>query len=236
MNNDSKGIQVDHHDQLAKVQKTMDIVGLEEVPTNMMPVPFYKLVQPGTTGVTLSDGQDAPPGTFFMADSGECVKELTFALLRAKRKTSTFTEEDGSTSTTNKMAILGINLTNMSPFSMDLSVASFSGFGRLMKQFKESKATVAWQFQITATTEKKEETKMIKGKMQKVKYYVVNFSLGEKALDTETIDLMQKGYEEFASTLDKNEPAKEEVKQTGSSTIVLEGKPLETVNPDDIPF
>lgn len=183
--------------------KTIDIQGLEEIPSSMIPIPFYKVVQPGSTNITLSSGEDAQPGTFFMADSGQATVKLRFALLRAKRQHREFTDEGGEVRRLTNLGILGMNLEGFKPFILGVSLASFSNFGRLMAQLKEKKAKTAWEYAIVATAEKREESKVIANRLQKVKYWVVNFQLEEKPVEKEAKALLEDAFVEFAANLDR---------------------------------
>lgn len=206
-------VKVDGSSEVAVVQKTMTIQGLEEVPTNIIPVPFYKLVQPGSTNISLTDGNDAPVGSIFMKDAGTATSNLQFALLRAKRLSREITNEQGEIVKTISMGVLGINLETFSPFILNVPVSSFSNFGVLMKQLKDKKVTRAWEYAITVSSQKVEKQKNTGKGMQTVKYYVLNFQVNEK-LEEEALALVSDAYEEFAGVLDRTvveeEPKKEE--------------------------
>lgn len=195
-------------------QKNLEIQGVEEIPTSMIPIPFIKLVQPGSTNVTLSSGKDATPGMFYLTESGQEVEKLHFALLRAKRRVSEFQNEAGEDVRSITIGILGISLEDYTPFILTVSVASFSNFGRLMSQLKKREAKKAWEFGITATTQKIETTKA----GRKVKYWVANFQLDEKGLDETGMKMLDDAYTEFAGGLDKQQtPEEMEMDQTFKS-------------------
>ncbi len=205
MNKSIDTIKVDESKVVADTRGTVSIKGLEEVPSNIIPVPFYKLVQPGSTNVSLADGEDAAPGYIFMMDSGTSTSSLKFALLRAKRIPREFTNDRGELVNTVTMGVLGINVENFSPFILSVSVASFSNFGRLMKQFKDKKADCAWKYPITITSEKREEVKDTGQGTRTVKYYVLNFAVANKPFEEEELNLLSDAYEEFAGSLDRNQ-------------------------------
>ncbi len=197
-------VRVEGHAELARdVQKTMNVAGLEEVPMSMIPLPFYKLVQPGSTNIGTQEGEDAPAGSILMKDTGEAVSVLRIALLRAKRQSQQITDDYGATKVRVSMGLLGINLDGFSPFIMNVPISSFSAFGQLMKQIKDRKASRAWEYPITITSGKREETKTIGGRPQKVKYWVLSFQLEKEPMENETLELLDGAYKEFASSLDR---------------------------------
>lgn len=207
--------KVESSSELAtNAKKTMDVMGLEDVPTSMIPVPFYKLVQPGSTNVTMTDGQEAPAGTFLMGDLGESAQELKFLLLRAKRQHREFKDDNGVMQSSPSMGVLGLNISRMTPFILGVPVSSWSNFGQLMAQIKERKMEHAWDFPITATTEKQEVEKETTRGRQKVKYWTIKFSLAKEALSAEEMQAAQQAYQEYATSLDKGQeeakPAEEE--------------------------
>lgn len=206
-------VKVESSKDIAPVKANLSITGLEEVPVSIIPLPFYKLVQPGSTNITLSDGTDAIPGTFFMSDSGKSETTIKFALLRAKRMHRNFTNNEGEQVHSTSMAILGINLGSMLPFMMNVSIASFANFGRMLGQMRERGITKAWQYPVTMTTEKREEVKdTVKGS-QRVKYWVINFQVEKDELDEETVANFDKAYAEFAASLDRNNEEKVETEE-----------------------
>jgi len=205
MSNKDKEIVESSQSKITVPQKNIDIQGMEDIPTSMIPIPFVKVVQPGSTNITLSSGEDALPGTFFFKETGESVDKLHFALLRAKRRISEFQNKEGEDIKSTTLGILGINFPDYLPFLLTVSVASFSNFGRLVSQIKKKKSKKAWEYGITATTEKREE---VKGGL-KVKYWIVNFQLDSKPIDESGQKLLDDAYKEFAGSLN-DEPTPEE--------------------------
>lgn len=198
-------IKADGHAELAPIQKTVNIVGLEDVPASMIPLPFYKLVQPLSSKVTLASGEDAPNGTFFMGDSGQSAASIRFALLRAKRQVREFVDKDGNNVRKVSMGILGIKLEGFAPFVMSLAVTSFSGFGKLIKQLKDKKAKFAWEYPVVLTSVKVEAQKEIDGRMQTAKYWVANFQVEDQPLDEAGQAILRGAYEEYAASLDRQQ-------------------------------
>lgn len=203
-------VRVERSGAIGSIRPNLTIAGLTEVPVSMIPLPFYKLVQPGSTNITLADGTDAIPGTFFMGDTGKSVVEIRFALLRAKRMHREFVNTEGETVHSTSLAVLGINMENMSPFVMNISVASFSNFGRMLSQMKDLKVEKAWQYPVKMTTEKREEMKETPKGTQRVKYWVINFEVEKEQTDQIGMEVLDSAYQEFAGNLDRN--AEEEVK------------------------
>ena len=195
---------VEHSTTIAKVKPNLEIIGLDEVPVSMIPLPFYKLVQPGSTNTTMADGTDALPGTFLMGDSGKSVEKIRFALLRAKRMHRDFTNNEGEQVHSTSMAVLGMNLENMTPFMLNVSVASFSNFGKMLSQMKDRDTKKAWQYPIVMSTEKREEVKETSKGVQKVKYWVINFLVEDALIEGIEAEALDKAYQEFAAALDRN--------------------------------
>ena len=222
-------LKVEESSAIANVSG-VNIKGLEEVPSNIIPVPFYKLVQPGSTNVTLSDGKDAAPGSIYMRDSGEAVNSLKFALLRAKRVNREFTNDQGELVKTVSIGVLGINIANFSPFILNVPISSFSNFGRLMKQLKDKKANFAWQYPITIASEKVEMMKDTGRGNQMVKYFILNFAVESKPFNEEEIVLLSDAYKEFAGSLDRRSNVEEEPKSE------LNDQPKEEGAKSDIEF
>ena len=198
-------LAVERSSSQMEVRRNMSIRGLEEVPTSMMPIPYYKLVQPGSTNVELSDGLDAQPGTIYMNDTKTSAESLRFALLRAKRQVQRITNDEGNLEVLTRMGVLGMNLDTTTPFILGLSVSSFSAFGWLMKQLKDNKATNAWDYATVVSFEKVEKQKLVRGNMQTVKYYIAKFDVENEPLDSDMQELMENAYIEFGGGLDREQ-------------------------------
>ena len=235
--NENTSLKVEESSAVANISSGVNIKGLEEVPANIIPVPFYKLVQPGSTNVTLKDGKDATPGSIFMRDSGESVNELRFALLRAKRINREFTNDQGELVKTVSIGVLGVNLLNFSPFILNVSIASFSNFGRLMKQLKDKKASFAWAYPVNVTSEKIEQMKDTGRGNQMVKYFILNFAVENKPFGEEEITLLGDAYKEFAGSLDRGqeteEPKTEEKGEDNSGVSTMNESSEEK---EEVPF
>lgn len=183
----------------------MNVIGLEDIPSSLIPVPFYKLVQPGSTKTSMSDGKDAPVGTILMGDSGQAVESLRFLLLRAKRQHREFKGDDGQMQRSTSIGVLGINLDRLTPFMLSISVASFSNFGQLMAQIKENKLVHAWDQAISVTTEKVETEKDTSKGRQTVKFWIMKFGLENKELTETESSLAEMAFNQYGSSLDRNQ-------------------------------
>lgn len=191
---------IEHHDQITPIKHYSSIQGLEEVSTDIIPLPFYKLVQPGSTNIRISeDGQDANPGQFYQADTGSAVDELKVGMVRVKRVVKVF---KGKKSVS--LGVLGVNLETMTPFLMNISVTSFSNFGRMMNNLTQRKIDAVWKYPITLTSTKVETKKEIDGQLQMVKYWVMDFDIGPEAFNEEELDIMHTVLNEYAGTLDRD--------------------------------
>jgi len=192
---------VEHHDQVAKVVRCSSIKGLEEVPTDIIPLPFYKLVQPGSTNIQVNDdGEDAEPGQFYQGDSGSATDTLRVGIVRAKRVVKMY---KGKRNTS--LGILGVNLETMTPFLMNISVSSFSNFGRMMNTLTQSKIDAIWKQAVTLSSTKVETKKEIDGELQMVKFWVMDFVVDEKPFNEGDLETMQMVLRDYSGTLDREE-------------------------------
>jgi hypothetical protein len=178
------------------------IQGMEDIPGSMIAVPFCRLVQPTSKKTELSDGKEAPAGSFFFNDIQESFESLSFVLLRAKHEQKkvdadgNFVRADyvGPTFFKPQVSILGVTTDTNKLFIISLSVKSFSSFGKLIAKFKSLQIDKTWRFQLKATSEKQEN---IKGK-----FYVVNFQLGEE-LSGEELAQMEETALQYGVALDR---------------------------------
>jgi len=197
--------KVEGSTEIALPQRGVDIVGLQDVPTSIIPIPFYKLVQPGSTGVTLNNGKEAEVGTIFMRDSKMAVASLEFYLLRAKRQVSNMTRDDGSIARVVRIGVLGVTKDEYSPFIMSVPVSSFSSFGSMVKQLQDKKVVNSWEYSITATTEKIETQKMVQGSPKMVKFYVFNFAVSKDKIDKKVVAALEETYRKLGGSLDRGD-------------------------------
>jgi len=189
--------------------KGMNIKGLESIPASIVAVPYCRIIQPTSKNTTLKNGKEAIAGNFMFNDIQTEVGELKFVLLRAKidikrvDEDGNFVNADfvGVTKPKQVLSILGITTDTNKLFILSLSVTSFTSWGKLMAQFKEMQVDSSYRFQISATTEKKEN--------KKGKYYVVSFVVGEE-LDKGALAEMENKASEYGVVLDRELPVEEE--------------------------
>lgn len=200
-------IKVEGSTELAPVDSNIQgIRGLEDVPRNIIPLPYYKLVQPGSTNVETNEGEDAQAGSFLMRDIGKSVSELQMIILRAKRQVDEYEAElVGPKKRVVSLGIVGADLTrDMKPFMMKLPVSSFSNFGRLVSQMQEKNVENVWDYPVTVRTEKVETQKQTDRGMQQVKFWIANFELIDTKLTKKQLQQAEEAYAEFATHLDRN--------------------------------
>lgn len=233
MENKVMAPKVEGSTELVVPQKNVDIVGLNEVPTSIIPIPFYKLVQPGSTNVTLNDGQEAASGSIFLRDSGMAIDSLEFYLLRAKRQVQDMTRDDGTIDRVTRIGMLGMTKGEFLPFLMSVPISSFPNFGRMIKQLQERKTKKAWEYSIVATTEKVETKKVIKGRLQQVKFWIFNFAVSEKKVDKKVVAVLEQAFKEFGGALDRE--IREEEKNREEPKPLAEAAD-EVINGEPAPF
>lgn len=175
------------------------IRGMEDV---ALSIPYYKVVQPGSTNVNLASGNEAPVGSLFNGNDKKSVTSLRCAILRVKRQKREVVNAKGETKTILSEAILGIDPENYSPFILNASLASFAAVSRLKTQMKNKKVSAAWEYPVIITTEKREEQKQTDEGIKMVKYYVLTFTLEDEPFSREEIALLDQGFQEFAQNLD----------------------------------
>jgi hypothetical protein len=185
-------------------ERTFGINGLNDVPRSIIPVPYYKLVQPNSTKVILPDGKRAPDGAFLMQDVRKFVKELEFLILRAKRQTRDQKGDDGQLDKVVSLNVLGLNLANKKPFILSVPVTSFSAFGKIFEELEEMDVKNAWECSVSATTFEKQEEKETATGLKRVNYWVIELEILGKP-DKETEELAQDYYDDFAAKLDRND-------------------------------
>lgn len=196
-------VLIEHHDTVVSVKHYSTIKGLEEVTTDIIPVPYYKLVQPGSTGIRLEDGQDAECGQFYMGDTGTAADNLRVGIVRAKRMVKVFKGKR-----TVSLGILGVNLETMTPFLMNISSTNFSNFGRMMNILNQRKIDAIWKFPVNLISGddfKVETDKIIDGEKRKVKYWTMDFQVEEEGFNEEDLEIMMTVLNEYAGTLDKEQ-------------------------------
>lgn len=185
------------------------IEGLEDVPMNMVALPYLRLVQPTSKKVQMESGKDAPTGSFLFNDTQESFEELDFILLRAKKEDRRVDEKgmwvnddyEGKTFLKPRLVILGITLNQDKLFILGLSSTSFSSFGRLLAKLKGLEVRRSWQFAIKMTSEMQEN--------DKGKYAIANFQL-QKELTENQLEFYTKTALEYGVILDRSDIVYEE--------------------------
>lgn len=175
--------------------KGVAIEGLQDVPVSVIPVPFARVVQGQSKNIEMATGGEAPEGSFYFSDTQEAYDELEFVMLRAKHMIKDF-ERDGALVPTRVIQILGVRMDTNKLFILNLSLASFSNFGRLIARFNDMGVVSVWQHLIKATSEKKEN--------DKGKFWVQSFNI-VRELNEKELQIMQDKYREFGAVLEKQE-------------------------------
>lgn len=186
-------------------RKIEGVEGLQDVPHSIIPVPYYTLVQPESTKVTLPDGKRAPDGSFLMNDVRKAVGSLRFIVLRAKRQTRMLPSGFGGEDKVVSLNILGYNLDRQKPFILNVPVTSFSAFGKFFDYLVDKKATKAWQYAVEATTEEVEGKKQTGEGLKLVQWWVVRLDPQVTQVTKKTQELGQQLYYDYADRLDRND-------------------------------
>ena len=181
-------------------RKIEGIEGLEDVPRSIIPVPYYTLVQPESTKVTLPNGERAQNGSFLLNDIRETVNKIDFVVLRAKRQTRTL---DGDKIVS--LNVLGLNLKRQKPFILNVPITSFSAFGRFFEYLQDKGASKAWEYGVTATTEEVSGKKQTSDGLKEVSWYIVRLSPTNDPVGVKLQTQCQQLYYDFASKLDRND-------------------------------
>lgn len=201
-----------------KTERTFNINGLHDVPRSIIPVPYYKLVQPNSTKITLPDGKPAPHGVFLMQDVRKTVDKLEFLIIRAKRQTREQRNDLGEIEKVVSLNVLGLNMANNRPFILSVPLTSFSAFGKIFKELEEAEASNAWDYVVSATTlEKNQEKKTVSG-LKQVSYWVVELEILGKA-NKELNELAKDFYTDFAAKLDRNEEDDDDLAELAGKTL-----------------
>lgn len=185
-------------------EKTFEINGLKDIPRSIIPVPYYKLVQPNSTKAFLPNGQRATDGAFLMQDVRKTVDKIEFLIIRAKRQTREQKNDAGTLEKVVSLNVLGLNMANNKPFILSVPITSFSAFGKIFEELEESQVDNAWDCSISATTFEKEEEKHTATGLKIVNYWVIELEVIGQATP-ELKELAQEYYDVFAAKLDRNE-------------------------------
>ena len=193
----------------------LGIEGLEDVPVSVLPVPFLRLVQPSSRKIDLANGKEAGVGNYYYNDTQTELESLKFALLKAKVGKSEY-EVDGEMRISTKLNILGFDLERKKVFILTLSVMSISNFGSLVANFKQKEANKTWEYEVVATSSKREN--------KKGKFYVAEFQLGEK-IDPKVLEDLENNAKAYGSALNRD------LSETDATAVEVEIEPILTEEP-----
>jgi hypothetical protein len=197
--------------------RTFSLIGLEDVPRSIIPVPYYKFVHPQTEKAFLPDGTRAENGSFLMPDIREAVTELRIVVLRAKRATRVQQQEDGTIEKVVSLQILGINLERQRPFILSVPVTSFGAFGAIFEEMELKKFAAPWDYPVYITSSEVKKPKETSRGMENVTYWVVEASLEPKALDEKSKEIAAEMYQDFAAKLDREESEDDLIEMAGKT-------------------
>lgn len=213
-------VKVEHHNEVAVKRQGSGIVGLEDVPTDIIPLPFYKLVGPNSKKVNrASDGKRATPGSYF-TDLNEEVATVRSAIIRAKRTTREMkNNETGQVESKPVINILAVDTSNMSPFLISVSKGSFSNFGRMMNWFVKAQVKHVFDYPVILGSQFVETGEF--------PYWAMTFTPEKDAFSKDDLETMAMVYNQYASVLDRGI---EEEDLTDSAGRVIEDIPF----PDEV--
>ena len=184
--------------------KPFNISGLEEIKRSIIPVPFYRLVQPTSEKVFLPDGKRAENGTFLKQDERKTTDELRFIILRAKRQVREQENEISGIEKVVSLNILGIDLDRARPFILSVPVTSFGAFGRVFADLELRNAKNAWDYPVYADTVEIVKDKNINGEVKQVRYWVIEAEIYGEKITGKQAEIAKGCYEDFAERLDRN--------------------------------
>lgn len=201
--NDKPRVEGSTENLADRPERTFGINGLKDIPRSIIPVPFYKLVQPLSTNIFLPNGQRAPSGAFLMQDSRATTDKLNFLIIRAKRQTREQRGDTGQLEKVVNLNVLGLNLDNKKPFILSVPVTSFAAFGKIFEVMEEKEAINAWDYSVVATTHEKNEEKETAQGLRPVNYWVIELNIAGVS-DPFMASLARNYYDDFAIKLDRN--------------------------------
>jgi len=186
--------RVEHHDEVAvAVKHSIGVSGFDELPTSIIPLGYYRLVQQNSKGVMLGDDTRAEAGSFY-TDIGEEVKSIRVAILRTKMGKHTV-KKDRMDVEEAIIKVLAIDTTTLTPFLMNITKGGFSAVGRLMMEFKKKGITSSYRFPVVISSE------FVQTK--DYDYYTPAFQIEANKFDEEEMEIMATAFAEYAGVLDK---------------------------------
>lgn len=189
----SEVVRVEHHNEMVPMNHSIGVSGFDELPTSIIPIGYYRLVQSGSKGVMLESGLKAEPGKIY-TDIGEDVDNVRIAILRTKMGKHKVKKE-GREIEESIIQLLAIDTKTLTPFKMNITKGGFSNIGRLMMEFKKKGITKSYLYPVLLTSD------FIQTK--DYEYYAPAFSIESEKFDTEEMEIMAQAFVEYAGSLDK---------------------------------
>lgn len=179
--------------------RTFNLTGLEAIARSIIPVPYYKFVQPSTEKAFLPDGTRAEDGSFLMPDIRQAVRELTVIILRAKRATRMQNGEKVVS-----LKLLAINLDRQRPFIVSVPVTSFGALGKVFEEMELAGAANVWDYSVYLEGEVVTKNVETDRGLEPKTFAVVNATL-DVSVDEKTRQIAKETYQDFAEKLDREE-------------------------------
>lgn len=180
--------------------RAFNLTGLEDVPRSIIPVTFYKFVQPSSEKVILPNGERAHNGSFLMPDIREAVNDLHVIILRAKRATRIVNDEKVVS-----LKILAINLARQKPFILSVPITSFGALGKVFEEMELThKALNIWDYAVHLEGEEITKVKDTDEGRRPVTYSVINATIEGPVTEPDR-ETAHGAYQDFAEKLDRDE-------------------------------
>lgn len=192
-------------------ERHFSLTGLEDLGRSIIPVPFYKFVQPSSEKVFLPDGKRAPNGTFLMQDVRQAVESLRIVILRAKRATRIENNELNQPEKVVSLQVLGINIERQKPFILSVPLTSFAAFGAVFEDLESRNASNAWDFPVTLEAVEVNRPKETASGLRNVNYWVIKATLGSEPLSPKDNSIAAEAYQDFAGKLDRENDDEDEL-------------------------
>lgn len=179
-------------------QTGIGIRGMEDIPPNMIVLPYAKIVQPSSRKTQLADGSEAPVGNFYFTDIQESHPELDFVILKATVQDREFPDPDkpGTMQKKTQLYALIYLPEKMQLRILIISRSGFTPWGRLIARMKNDDIRDAWEYVIHANT--------ILTVNEKGKFYVPSFQLDRK-LEVAELEQMEQLYGQYYGALDRRD-------------------------------
>jgi len=179
--------------------RNFNLTGLEDIARSIIPVPYYKFIQPSTEKAFLPDGSRADDGSFLMPDIRKAVKELAVIILRAKRSTRIQNGEKVVS-----LKLLAINLDRQRPFIISIPVTSFGALGKVFEKMELAGAVNVWDYGVMLEGEVVTKNIETDRGLEPKTFAVVNAKL-DISIDEKTRQIAEETYQDFAEKLDRED-------------------------------